>query len=195
MKMEYYTLTMFKIEDLDTYRSKLFDLLVRDAYHKQAITLSSGKKSSYYIDARLVTLNPQGAYYVSCLILSRLLEIPGIKAVGGPTIGADPIVGAIAAVSFQEKIPIKTFIVRKTKKAHGRCRQIEGPDIEAGSSVVVIDDVATTGSSLVDSVKILEDSSLSVKEAIVIVDRQEGAKEKLAQFNVPLTSLFKGSDF
>ncbi|MBU2540648.1 MAG: orotate phosphoribosyltransferase [Candidatus Omnitrophica bacterium] len=195
MKMVYFKLIMSQIEDLNTYRKKLFTLIAKDAYHKQAIILSSGKKSPYYIDARVVTLSPEGAYYVSCLILSMLKDMPGIKAIGGPTIGADPIVGAIAAVSFQEETPLKTFIIRKSKKAYGKRRQIEGPDIESGSSVVIVDDVATTGSSLVESVKILQDSSLIVKAAIVIVDREEGAGENLAQFNVPLKSLFKGNDF
>jgi orotate phosphoribosyltransferase len=186
---------MFNKNDLRLYRQGLFKLLLKDAYRKEAVVLSSGKQSSYYIDARTVTLNPEGAFYAAAIILSMLETKPEIKAIGGPTIGADPIVGSIAAVSFINKIPLKTFILRKTPKAHGKRRQIEGPDIETGSSVAIIDDVATTGSSLIDSVNILSQGGILVKEAIVIIDREEGAGESLNKLNVNFSSIFKAKDF
>jgi orotate phosphoribosyltransferase len=179
----------------EEYRKKLFQLLLRDAYRKEKVTLSSGKQSSYYIDARTVTLNPEGAFYVASIILSMVKDKTDIKAIGGPTIGADPIVGAIAALSFQQGLALKTFIIRKTPKAHGRCKQIEGPDIEPGSSVVIIDDVATSGSSLIDSVNILKQANVKVKEAIVIVDREEGAEEKFLALGVGFKAIFKIKDF
>lgn len=185
---------MSKTGELDSYQRKLFDLLCKDALRKETVVLSSGKKSSYYIDARAVTLNPKGAFYAASIILSKLSRLD-IKAIGGPTIGADPIVGAIATLSFLKKIPLKTFIVRKSVKTHGKRKQIEGPFIEPGSSVAIVDDVATTGSSLVEAVKILQRCGLIVKEAIVIVDREEGAKDNLKNLNVSLSSLFKASDF
>jgi orotate phosphoribosyltransferase len=190
--MGYYT--MFDKKNTEQYRQQLFALLMRDAFRKEAIILSSGKQSSYYIDARTVTLNPEGAFYVAGIMLSMAAG-KDIKAIGGPTIGADPIVGAIAALSFLQKIPLSTFIVRKTAKAHGKGKQIEGPALAAGSEVVIIDDVATTGSSLVDSALVLRQIGLIVREAFVIVDRQEGARESLQQLDISLNPIFTTDDF
>lgn len=186
---------MLNKNDLALYRKELFSLLIKDAYRREKVVLSSGKESSYYIDARTVTLNPQGAFYAASIILSMIEANPAIKAIGGPTIGADPIVGAIALLSFTNKRPIKTFIVRKTPKAHGKRKQIEGPDIDNASQVAIIDDVATTGSSLVDCVNILGSSGLTVKEAVVIIDREEGAGENLKKLGVNFSSIFRVKDF
>lgn len=182
---------MLKEADANTYKQRLFSLLLRDAYRKEKVVLASGKESAYYIDARTVTLNPEGAFCVANIILSMVGgRAKEIKAIGGPTIGADPIVGAIAAVSFLKERAIKTFIVRKSAKSHGKKKQIEGPGIEPGSEVILVDDVATTGSSLLDSVNILRENSLKVNEAIVIVDREEGARENLQKLNIKLCSIF-----
>ncbi|MEW6008996.1 MAG: orotate phosphoribosyltransferase [Candidatus Omnitrophota bacterium] len=191
--MGYYNL--FKKEELEQYRKELFELLLKDAFRKETITLSSGKQSSYYIDARTVTLNPQGAFLAANIILSMLAAKVKVKAVGGPTIGADPLVGAIGVVSFIKKFSIKTFIVRKIAKSHGKCKQIEGPLLASGSEVVIIDDVATTGSSLVEAATVLRQSGLIVNDAIVIVDREEGAEDLLKKNNINLSSIFKAGDF
>lgn len=181
--------------DLALYRKELFNLLMRDAYRREHVVLSSGKESSYYIDARTVTLNPPGVFYAASIILSMIEANPGIKAIGGPTIGADPLVGAIALLSFINKRPIKTFIVRKTPKPHGKRKQIEGPDIDSASQVAIIDDVATTGSSLIDCVNILGSSGFVVKEAVAIIDREEGAGENLKKLGVNFSSIFRIKDF
>lgn len=186
---------MFNNKDLEKYRQRLFELLRKDAFRKEQITLSSGKQSSYYIDARTVTLNSEGAFCAAYVILSLVENNAKIKAIGGPTIGADPIVGAIAAVSFLEKRPIKTFIVRKLAKTHGKGKQVEGPSLEPGSEVVIVDDVATTGSSLVEAAGVLRSSGLIVKKAIVLVDRQEGGRENLLAAGLELSSIFTAADF
>jgi orotate phosphoribosyltransferase len=175
-------------------KDRLFLLIKEKAYHEGAIKLASGKTSNYYIDARAVTLSSVGAYLVGHLLFDLVKEWD-IAAVGGPTMGADPMVGALAAVSCYLKKPIDTFLIRKTPKAHGRMRQVEGPEIPEGTEVVLVDDVATTGGSLIDAIAILESSGVCVKKAVVIVDREEGAADNLAKHGCQLLSFFKASDF
>jgi len=175
-------------------KKQLFSLIKDNAFFKEKITLSSGKQSDYYIDARLITLTSEGAYLVASTILD-MVKNDNYDAIGGPTIGADPIVGAIAALGFIYKKPIQTFIVRKKAKEHGKRRLIEGPELKPGSKVILIDDVATTGGSLVDAVNALRQEKVEVIKAIVIVDRQEGAEESLAEINCPLESIFKAEEF
>jgi len=180
--------------NLNDLKKNLHNLIKQKAFFKEKITLASGKASDYYIDARLVTLMPEGSYLVASIIL-EMIKDDGFKAIGGPTIGADPIVGAIASLGYLNKKPINTFIVRKQPKEHGKRRQIEGPEIKPGSKAILIDDVATTGGSLVDAVKLLAKDNIEVIKAVVIVDRQEGAKENLAKVNCPLVSIFTAKDF
>lgn len=175
-------------------RSRLYDLIKIRAYHEGDIKLSSGKMSRYYLDARAVTLSSEGAYLTGQLLFDMVKNLK-VKAVGGPTLGADPMVGALAVVSFENKKPIDTFLIRKTPKAHGRMLQIEGPALEAGDEVVLLDDVATTGGSLIDSIEILKKMDVSVREAIVIIDREEGAAENLSKYDCQLTSIFKAREF
>jgi orotate phosphoribosyltransferase len=182
---------MEKTQDL---KGRLYRLIKEKAYHEGEIKLASGKTSNYYIDARAVTLSSEGAYLVGRLLFDLVKDL-NIEAVGGPTMGADPMVGALAAVSCQLKKPINAFLIRKTPKAHGRMRQVEGPEISEGAEVVLVDDVATTGGSLIDSIATLKNSGVCVKKAIVIVDREEGAADNLSQHGCQLISIFKASDF
>ena len=182
---------------MDTNKSlktRLYSLIKEKAYHEGEIKLASGKTSHYYIDARAVTLSSEGAFLVGSIIFDLVREFK-VKAVGGPTLGADPMVGALAVVSFQNHRPINTFLIRKTPKSHGRMLQVEGPALEAGDEVVLLDDVATTGGSLIDSIVILKKMNVRVKKAIVIVDRNEGAGDNLSKEGCELISIFKASDF
>ncbi len=174
-------------------KSRLLALLKNEAFRKGRFVLSSGKISNYYLDGRVITLTPEGAYLVASIILDFIKQ-KDIDAVGGPTLGADPIVGALAALSHIRQIPIKTFIVRKAAKEHGTKRQIEGPPLNKDSKVILVDDVATTGKSLIEAKEALNQKGIKVKEAIVIVDRNEGAKENLAKVGLKLKSLFKIED-
>lgn len=178
---------------LEKERNRLREILTKNAYFKEKIILSSGKESDYYIDARRVTLSPEGAY-LSALLILDLIRQDAFDAIGGPTLGADPLVGAIGVVSFQNKNPMNTFIVRKVPKAHGKQQQVEGPLLKAGGRVVLIDDVATTGKAFLESIEILEKMKVSVPKAICLVDREEGAKEALAQKKCALVSIFKVSE-
>jgi orotate phosphoribosyltransferase len=105
------------------------------------------------------------------------------------------MVGAIASLSHQAKRPINTFIIRKTPKAHGKQQQVEGPLFKEGCSVVIIDDVATTGKAFVESIEVLRKMNIRIKKAICIIDRNEGARQALAKYKVPLESIFKISEF
>jgi orotate phosphoribosyltransferase len=171
-------------------KNQLLVLLKKEAFKKGKFTLSSGKISDYYLDGRIITLTPEGSYLCAMLILD-FIKNDKIDAVGGPTLGADPIVGAIAALSHIHKIPLKTFIVRKLTKDHGMQRQIEGPALKENQRVILEDDVATTGKSLIEAKEALDKIKVKVDRAIVIVDRNEGARENLAQINLRLESIFK----
>jgi len=179
---------------MDQDKQNLFELLKNNAYFNEKITLSSGKESDYYIDARLVTLSAAGAYLSAKVILDMVKE-EEIDAIGGPTLGADPMVGAIASLSFQQNNPINTFIIRKAPKSHGKQQQIEGPLLPEGAQVILIDDVATTGKAFLSSIDVLQNIGMKVKKAICIVDRQDGAKEAIAQKGCELVSIFSAQDF
>ncbi len=175
-------------------KSQLLALLEKDALRRGDFTLSSGKKSNYYLDGRVITLTPEGAYLTASIVL-ELLKGKKIDALGGPTLGADPIVGAVAALSHIKNIPIKTFVVRKAAKEHGTSRQVEGPQLAKGSRVILVDDVATTGKALIEAKQVLDRLGITAESAIVIVDRLEGARENLAKEGLNLESIFTLKDF
>ena len=174
-------------------KKRLLTLLKQKAFKKGKFVLSSGKTSNYYLDGRLITLDAEGAYLIASLILD-MIKRDKIDAVGGPTLGADPIVGALAALSYINKKPLKTFIVRKTPKTHGMNRQIEGPALKKGERVVLVDDVATTGEALMEAKQALSVTSAKIVKVIVVVDRCEGAKENLAKEGLKLESIFSRSE-
>ena len=176
----------------ENYRSRLLTILRRDAYAEKNVILSSGKPSHYYIDCRQVTLSAEGAFLTGKLILEALTGSQ-IQAIGGLTLGADPIVAAVAALSFADHEPIQAFIVRKESKKHGQRRSIEGPALPPGARVAVVDDVATTGGSILKAIeRVRQETDWQVSQVLCLVDRQEGARETLAQAGYELISLFTG---
>ena len=175
-------------------RTRLLEILRQDAFFKEKITLSSGKTSDFYIDARRVTLSAEGSYLCAKVILD-LLKDEKIDAIGGPTLGADPLLGAIGTLSFQSGKPLNAFIIRKAPKPYGKQQQIEGPLLMPDSRVVLIDDVATTGKSFVESIEVLKKMGIKPLKAVCIVDRKEGAGQILSQHGCPLISIFDLSNF
>jgi orotate phosphoribosyltransferase len=157
-------------------------------------TLSSGKKSSYYLDCRMTTLDPRGALLIARLILEGLRQhnIPA-DAVGGLTMGADPIAAAVAVVSGLEGKPVPAFIVRKEAKGHGTQRSIEGYDGKQGARVVVVDDVCTTGDSILKAAEKVEEAGYEVTAAFCVVDREEGGTELIAK-RYPFYPLFTAKE-
>lgn len=179
---------------LDAERKELFNILYKNAFFREKIILSSGKESDYYIDARRVTLSPQGAYLAGKIILDMVKD-ENLDAIGGPTLGADPLVGAIASLSFQAKKPINTFIIRKAPKPHGKQQQVEGPLLKTGANVVLIDDVATTGKAFLESLVVMKKEGFKVRKCICLVDRNEGGREAVAKEGCELVSIFNISEF
>ena len=154
--------------------------------------LSAGGSSSYYFDGRLITLDPEGAYNVAKGFLS-ILRGSGVQAVAGPTLGADPIVSAIAVMSHVEGYPIPGLIVRKEAKAHGGNRGIEGPLVE-GARVAVVDDTCTTGSSLFHAIDAVEAAGCRVVKVMVILDRRQGGSDELRRRGYDFVSILEATD-
>lgn len=176
-------------ETLVQDREKLLNIIKEDGYFQGKITLSSGKESDYYIDARRVTLKPEGAALTAKLMLDVVKDI-NYDAIGGPTLGADPLIGAIGVLSFQNGNPKNTFIIRKAAKAHGKQQQVEGPEIKEGAEVILIDDVATTGKAFIESIDVLNQMGIRAVKCLCVVDRREGASEAVQAKGSELVSLF-----
>ena len=177
----------------------LIHLIREVSYREGKFTLSSGKQSSFYIDLKATTLHPDGAYWIGLAAVEILEKVhpkkkTEIQGVGGLTLGADPIVASMAAISYVEGNPVKAFIVRKTPKKHGMQRYIEGPDLDSSSRVAIVDDVVTTGTSILKAIEVIEKQGCKVVKVLAIVDRLEGAKENLAKKNYRLVSLFNRND-
>lgn len=164
-------------------RERLQELLKKHSLLFGEFILKSGKKSNYYFDARLTTLLPEGSYLVAKEIL-RIIEENNIQAdaIGGITLGADPIVSAVAVVSFIEGKPLPAFIVRKEQKGHGAGRRIEGK-VKENARVIIVDDVVTTAGSTISAIEAAKEAGHEVVAVICIVDREEGGTEKLTPYN------------
>lgn len=161
--------------DLRTIRAALLDLICQVAYKEGDFTLSSGKKSTYYINGKQVTLHAQGALMVARLLLDMLPA--GTVGVGGLTLGADPMVSAVGIVGAYENKPVTPLIIRKEAKGHGTRAYIEGPELPAGSSVTILEDVVTTGASAMKAVERLREAGYEVNDILALVDRQQGGQE------------------
>jgi len=162
--------------------------LIRKNTVRGKIRLSSGRISDYYIDCRMVSLDPEGATLIG-EILFDMLKNEDMDAVGGPTLSAVPIITALAVVSYQRGRPIPVFIIRKEKKRYGRRKVIEGL-LEKNSRVVIVDDVATTGNSLINAINAVREEGCEVKRVVVIVDREESARDRLREMGYKLESIF-----
>ena len=175
-------------QDLALLRQSLLELLINFAYREGNFTLSSGQKSSYYINAKEVTLRAEGALAVGYLLLDKLPQ--DTQAVAGLTLGADPIVTAVSVVSAWKNRPIPALIIRKQAKGHGTKAYVEGPNLEAGAKVVVLEDVVTTGKSAMLAVERLREAGYEVNQVISLVDRQQGGAEFYHQQNLGFEAIF-----
>jgi orotate phosphoribosyltransferase len=170
-------------------REELIELLKRDALRRGTFTLASGRTSHYYVDGRKVTLSAQGAAMVGAGVLAQLRDVGGVAAVGGLTMGADPIVGATLALAPSAGLGhLRGFLVRKEAKTHGTGNLIEGP-LEPGSTVAIVDDVATTGGSSIQAVQAVEAIGCKVALVVVVLDRLEGAQAAFAARGLPFRPL------
>ncbi|MGC4174192.1 orotate phosphoribosyltransferase [Demequina sp.] len=164
----------------DTPRDRLRDLIKELAVVHGRITLASGREADYYVDLRRVTLHHEAAPLIGHLLLDHL-EVSGfgpadIDAVGGLTLGADPVATSLLHAAASRGLALDAFVVRKEAKAHGLQRRIEGPDV-AGRTVVAVEDTSTTGGSVMTAVEALREAGANVAAVAVIVDRGTGARE------------------
>ncbi|BAZ84009.1 orotate phosphoribosyltransferase [Dolichospermum compactum] len=178
--------------DLTTLRQKLLDLFCRLAYQEGDFVLSSGQQSSYYINGKQVTLDPQGALAMARLLLPMLPK--DTQAVAGLTLGADPIVSAVSVVSVYENRPIPALIIRKEAKGHGTMAYIEGPSLPQGAKVVVLEDVVTTGQSALKAVERLQTAGYKVDRVISLIDRLQGGGELYESAGLQFEALFTIED-
>lgn len=176
-------------------RDRLLKLMRERALIRESVVLASGKRSSHYFDARQVLLDPEGAQIAGEIGFGLLREL-GPAAVGGPTSAADPLVCAITAAAWRDGVRWTGFFVRKEAKKYGLQNWIEGPFIEEGTPVVVVDDTLTTGGSVIGAIEKARAAGGEVVGALVAIDREEGGREAVeaALGGAPLLSLFTATE-
>ena len=150
--------------------------------------LASGRMSDFYVDCRKVTHNAEGKYLIGNMIFN-LLQGLSVQAIGGLTMGADPIAAAVAYTAFLNKRAINSFVIRKERKEHGLKKLVEG-DVQSGDRVVIVDDVITTGGSTIRAIEAARDEGLEVVKAVVLVDREEGGREEIIKYISSVEALF-----
>lgn len=183
------SLTTLPLSDV---RDRLLDLFCEVAYKEGDFALTSGQKSSYYINGKQITLHPAGGVMVGRLLLDYIP--PEVTAVAGLTLGADPIVSAVSIVGAYSDRAVTPLIVRKAAKGHGTQAYIEGPTLPPGTSVVVLEDVVTTGQSAWQAVERLRTAGYVVDTVLALVDRQQGGREFYAAQDLAFTALFSIAD-
>jgi len=179
--------------DAAELRTRLRELIVQRALQFGDFTLASGQSSNYYIDGKQITLMGEGLYCLARVILDEL-QGEAVHAVGGMTIGADPIAAAVSALSVCHGQTMDAFLVRKERKERGTKQRVEGPLTE-GERVVILEDVVTTGGSSLDAIAAVEEErGVEVVRLIAMVDRLQGGRENLTAAGYAFTALFTIED-
>jgi orotate phosphoribosyltransferase len=180
------------VSTLPQDRAALLDLIKAEAVFHGDFTLSSGKHATYYVDMRKLTLDHRAAPAIGRIMLDLISDLD-VVAVGGLTLGADPIANAVLHASVSAGRPVDAFVVRKEPKDHGRGRQIEGADV-AGRRVVVLEDTSTTGQSALKAVEVLRREGAEVVAVAVIVDRKTGAQQAIEDAGLEWLAAFDLDD-
>jgi orotate phosphoribosyltransferase len=176
--------------DILALKKRLAKVLVERSYMEGDFTLASGRKSDYYFDCRQTSLHPEGAWLIGTIFNAMLEDLP-IQAVGGMTMGADPLISATSVVSHIQGRPLAGLIVRKATKDHGTARYIEGlANVTEGDSVAMLEDVVSTGGSVLQACRRVQDAGLSVAVICCVLDRGEGGREKLVEEGYAVRSIF-----
>ena len=176
----------------------LIEVIKQRSYRRGKFKLASGAESEFYFNLKPTMMNPKGGYLCAKALLEKIRTVADVEYVGGLEMGAVPVIAALAAQSFADGAPVNTFFVRKQAKDHGTAEVIEGLAIGeslAGKRVIIIDDVATTGGSIVKAAEAARKAGAIVEHALVILDREEGGTENLAAAGMTLLSAVKKSDF
>ena len=174
-------------------RRKLFALLKERAFRRGRVVLASGRESDYYFDMKPAMLDPDGATLLAEIILQHIQDVKA-DCVGGLEMGAVPLIAPVAMRSRDFGRSLRGFFVRKTVKDHGTKKRVDGADI-TGKTVVILEDVTTTGASAMDAVKAVEESGAKVVLVLSILDRGEGAADLYAKAGIPFASLFRAEEF
>jgi len=178
-----------------TKRARLLELLRVRSFQEREVTLSSGLKSNFYIDCKQVSLHAEGAQLIGELFHMLIDDIaPDAVAVGGLTLGADPLATATSVHSFLAGRSRDAFIVRKEPKGHGTNQWVESAGLAPGAKVVILEDVVTTGASTLRAIERSRLAGLEVLHAVGLVDRLEGGADAVTK-ECPLTTLFTRRDF
>lgn len=180
----------------DTERARLAQLLAERSLFRESVVLASGRRSDYYLDVRQVLLDPEGAH-LSGRLSYPLLAASSPRAVGGLTLGADPLVCAVSAAAYADGTNWTGFFVRKEAKKHGLQHWIEGPFIEEGTPVAIVDDVLTSGGSMLTALEKARAAGAVVVAALVVVDRQEDGGRETVEAELagaPLHALFTAQE-
>jgi len=180
------------ISDPSMARQALLDRLAQEAYRHGQFTLASGRSSNHYVNCKPVALSGSGLALLSPAMLA--LVDNNAAAVGGLTLGADPLVSGVAMAAAQQGRDLNALIVRKQAKGHGTGAWLEGPLPEVGALVTVLEDVVTTGGSSIQAVNQLKEAGYVVRRVITIVDREEGGQEAMDEAGLELVSLFRLSE-
>ncbi|EGP09760.1 orotate phosphoribosyltransferase [Afipia clevelandensis] len=178
-------------------RARLADIIRKRSFGRGEITLASGRKSDFYFNLKPTMLDPEGAALLAELSLDALKD-DQIDYIGGLEMGAVPIAGAIAQLSWLKGRPIAAFFVRKKPKEHGARLAVEGlakGESLAGKRIVIVEDVTTTGGSAIKAVDAVKDAGGEVAMVFTMVDRDEGATEAFAEAGIPFRSLYKAGEF
>ena len=177
-------------------KSELRELLLKNSYEQREVALASGLKSGFYLDGKERSLNARGAVLIGEVFFAMIEALQaGIKAVGGPTLGGDPLVTAVSLTSALNHHPIHAFIIRREPKKHGTGQWIEGAkNLKSGDRVVILEDVVTSGKSSLEAVQKAKDHGLDVYGILSMVDREEGGAENIRAQGLYFDSIFKKSD-
>lgn len=171
-------------------KKRLASLLLELSYVEGEVTLTSGKKSDYYFDCKQTALHPEGGFLIGSLFLEMLAPLR-VAGVGGMTLGADPLVSAVSVLSQVNRCPMPGFIIRKQPKGHGTNQYLEGlKNFHAGDRVALLEDVVTTGGTLLTSVERVRAAGFEVAAVLCVLDREEGGRERLAEAGLELCSIF-----
>ena len=165
-------------------RQQLIDYISAGAVFHGDFTLTSGKKATYYVDLRKVSLDHRVAPLIGQVMLNLIADVANVSAVGGMTMGADPIAAAVLHQGAARGLSYDAFVVRKEPKDHGRGRQVEGPDL-AGKRVIVLEDTSTTGGSPLAAIEALKKVGAEIAGVAVVVDRDTGAREVIEAAGYP----------
>jgi orotate phosphoribosyltransferase len=177
-----------------TDHERLVALLTTRSARTGSFTLASGRQSSLYIDARLTTMSPEGLALIGRLGLDAIRATGwNVTALGGLTLGADPISYAISLTSAASNHPLRAFTVRKEAKSHGTGKLIEGP-FESSDAVAIVEDVITTGASALRAIEAVRSAGGSISGVLALVDREEGGKEAIERAGFPVVSLVQARE-